>query len=220
MREMQLSFIKYDITEGARLEFGDGHRMLYSRSGEFTVQTEEGTGIVRNNDAWFQNAAAVVEAGFEGAQLWCWELSRVGTGPIVQSGEGVSCIVGTSHKIELPEPASGYIFRLDRVNFPLSADAFSHIHIASGIRCLLQGSLLLEMRGIRRRMWPGDSWLETPADTIYAKASSLLPTSFIRAMVIPEEYRGKSTIKYVDSQDDHKPKLQEYHRYLEASLVF
>jgi hypothetical protein len=53
---------------------------------------------------------------------------------------------------------------------------------------------------------------------VYAKASEKVLSSFVRVMIVPEEYRGRSTITYVQPEDKDRPKLQSYKRYLEEPI--
>jgi hypothetical protein len=38
-------------------------------------------------------------------------------------------------------------------------------------------------------------------------------------MIVPEEYKGRSTITYVRPEDKDKPKSQSYTRYLEEPIT-
>jgi hypothetical protein len=38
-------------------------------------------------------------------------------------------------------------------------------------------------------------------------------------MIVPEEYRGRSTITYVRPEDKDRPKSQNYTRYLEEPIT-
>ena len=53
-----------------------------------------------------------------------------------------------------------------------------------------------------------------------ATASGSEPTAFVRVMLLPAEWEGKRTIRYVDPADEEKPKLQRptvfFDRPLEA----
>ena len=40
----------------------------------------------------------------------------------------------------------------------------------------------------------------------------------MRVLVLPREWEGKRTIRYVDPADDEKPKLQRAHVYFEHLL--
>ena len=159
-----------------------------------------------------------MRGGLETARLWRWEL----VAPDVAAGEidrpGIKSTNAGDYKIEL-DTSIKRLMRLDRVSFPLGGEALTHVHAAPGVRCQLTGSLFLELLGKRHRMWPGDLWVEQGPDHVYAKASERHLSTFVRVMIIPEEYRGKSTITYVRSEDKDKPKSQTYNRYLEEPIT-
>jgi hypothetical protein len=43
---------------------------------------------------------------------------------------------------------------------------------------------------------------------VLALASETEETAFVRAILVPSEWAGKRTIRYVDPADEDKPKLQ------------
>jgi len=43
---------------------------------------------------------------------------------------------------------------------------------------------------------------------VLAVASENEETAFVRAMLVPREWAGRRTIRYVDPADEDKPKLQ------------
>ena len=46
----------------------------------------------------------------------------------------------------------------------------------------------------------------------------MLPSRFIRAMVLPDALRGKSSIHYENEEDRAKPKSQSYRNFGEIGL--
>jgi hypothetical protein len=133
--------------------------------------------------------------------------------------QGIKSTNAGDYKIEL-DTSVKRLMRLDRVDFPLGGEALTHIHAAPGVRCQLTGSLLLDALGKRHRVWPGDTWVEHGPDQVYAKASEMHLSSFVRVMIVPEEYKGRSTITYIRPEDKDKPKSQSYKRYLEEPISF
>jgi hypothetical protein len=101
-----------------------------------------------------------------------------------------------------------WIVRCDRIDFPPGGLAYAHTHPGPGIRCLLFGSIRIESRGETDAYEPLEPWFESGADPIFAAASETEPTAFVRVMLLPREWMGKRTIRYVDPADDDKPKLQ------------
>ena len=54
----------------------------------------------------------------------------------------------------------------------------------------------------------GDSWHEGADHPVLATASATEDTAFVRVMLLPAEWAGKRTIRYLDPADDEKPRLQ------------
>ena len=52
-----------------------------------------------------------------------------------------------------------------------------------------------------------------------ATASPTEDTAFVRVMLLPAEWAGKRTIRYLDPADDEKPKLQRATVFLEEPLA-
>ena len=48
-----------------------------------------------------------------------------------------------------------------------------------------------------------------------AESSQHQPTAFVRVLILPAEWAGKRTIRYVDPADDNLPKLQKPTVYFE-----
>lgn len=153
-----------------------------------------------------------------GARLWRWELVSPGAARGEIRRPGIKSVDAGDYEIGV-DASGGRLMRLDRVSFPLGGEALTHVHAAPGVRCLVSGSLLLDSQGVRYRVWPGDSWVEHGPDQVYAKASERELTSFVRVMIVPEAYRGRSTITYVRPEDQSKPKSQSYTRYLEEPIT-
>jgi hypothetical protein len=101
-----------------------------------------------------------------------------------------------------------WIVRCDRVDFPPGGVAYSHTHPGPGIRCMLFGSIRIESGGDTHAYGPLEPWFERGPDPVFAAASETEPTAFVRVMLLPREWEGKRTIRYVDPADEDKPKLQ------------
>jgi hypothetical protein len=54
---------------------------------------------------------------------------------------------------------------------------------------------------------------------VLATASQHLPTAFVRVLILPAEWAGKRTIRYVDPADENRPKLQRPTVYFEHPLA-
>lgn len=205
------------FVEGGEATLAAERRVIYCVAGGAEI-SEEGRNVKLGEDeGFFSDRKIVVRGGVEGARLWRWELVQ----PDAVAGEiqshGIKSTNAGDYQIEI-DTSIKRLMRLDRVSFPLGGEALTHIHAAPGVRCLLTGSMLLVAKDERRRMWPGDAWVEHGPDQVYARGSETYPSSFVRVMIVPEEYKGKSTITYVLPEDKDKPKSQSYKRYLEEAI--
>jgi quercetin dioxygenase-like cupin family protein len=111
------------------------------------------------------------------------------------------------------------LIRCDRVDFPPGGVAYRHTHPGPGIRRLLCGSLTVETEGRSVTHGPGDAWFESGPAPVLATASATEATAFVRVLVLPGEWGGRRTIRYVDPADDEKPRLQRARVYLEEPLA-
>jgi quercetin dioxygenase-like cupin family protein len=115
-------------------------------------------------------------------------------------------------------PAGEWLLRCDRVDFDPGAVAYLHTHPGPGLRVLLHGRIRIETHGESQEYGPFEWWYETGPDPVFAAASESEPTAFVRVLVLPAEWEGKRTIRYVDPADASKPKLQRARVYLEHRL--
>jgi hypothetical protein len=135
------------------------------------------------------------EAAVEGPAL-VWEL-----------GERSSAAAAISAELELGG-AENWVVRCDRIDFPPGGIAYRHTHPGPGIRRLLFGSIVIETGGETRAYGPGGAWFERGPDPVYAAAAPQEPSAFVRVMLLPAEWAGKRTIRYLDPADEERPKLQ------------
>lgn len=120
---------------------------------------------------------------------------------------------------DLEEPDASLIVRCDRVDFPRGGIAYRHVHPGGGIRRILHGALTIDRGdGEPRTYRAGESWFEGADDPVLATASATEETAFVRVMVLPAEWAGKRTIRYVDPADEERPKLQRATILLEVPL--
>jgi len=117
-----------------------------------------------------------------------------------------------------PGPGS-WILRCDRVDFPPGGIAHRHVHPGGGIRRILHGELTIDRGDDDPRTYhAGESWHEGADDPVLATASSAEETAFVRVMLLPAEWAGRRTIRYVDPADEERPKLQRATVLLEVPL--
>jgi len=102
-----------------------------------------------------------------------------------------------------------WLLRCDRIDFPPGGVAYRHTHPGAGIRRLLFGSIRIEgPDGTAKDVATGGAWFEGADYPVLATASATEPSAFVRVLVLPREWEGKRTIRYVDPADEQKPKLQ------------
>jgi quercetin dioxygenase-like cupin family protein len=106
------------------------------------------------------------------------------------------------------ESESEWIARCDRIDFPPGGIAYTHTHPGPGIRYLLEGTLTIRSEGRTSDYAAGDPWFEGGPEPVHATAALDRASAFVRVLLLPAEWTGKRTIRYVDPDDDRKPKLQ------------
>jgi quercetin dioxygenase-like cupin family protein len=111
-----------------------------------------------------------------------------------------------------------WIVRCDRIDFPPGGVAYRHTHPGPGIRCLLFGSIRIESGGETHEYGPFEPWFERGPDPVYAAASATEPSAFVRVLLLPREWEGKRTIRYVDPADEQRPKLQRPTVFFDRAL--
>jgi Cupin domain len=118
------------------------------------------------------------------------------------------------------DPGPGeWLLRCDRVDFPPGGVAHRHVHPGPGIRRLLHGELTIARDDATHTYRAGESWFEDAADPVTATASPTEETAFVRVLLLPREWAGKRTIRYLDPADEQKPKLQRATVLLEEPVA-
>jgi quercetin dioxygenase-like cupin family protein len=136
-----------------------------------------------------------------------WELSEYGG-------------AGAKLAVEIDRDRSGtWVLRCDRVDFPPGAVAYRHVHPGPGIRRLLHGELTIEADDHTRAYGAGGAWFEGADYPVRAIASADEETAFVRTMLLPAQWAGKRTVRYLDPTDDEKPKLQRATVLLEEPVA-
>jgi quercetin dioxygenase-like cupin family protein len=132
---------------------------------------------------------------------------------------GAARVPGHAIVWELDEPGAGYVVRCDRVDFPPGGVAYRHAHPGGGIRRILHGELTIDRGDDESHTYrAGESWFEGADDPVLATASPTEDTAFVRVMLLPAEWAGRRTIRYLDPEDEDKPRLQRATVLLEVPL--
>ena len=191
------------------------NRVLYCHRGGF--DTDDGSHCDEDS-AWFGRHAVVVSAGADGAVIWRWELVAEDERPVLPEQTGVTSKVNITADLDNPDVADDWLLRCDSVKFPMGGQAFLHVHQGPGIRVLRGGQIRIDTAGVTHDYLPGQAWFEPGPEPVFAQASELECSRFVRVMVLPAELKGKSSIQYVNAEDLEKPKTQRYQFYVDEPI--
>lgn len=186
-------------------------RAIYVTAGNVTIADEE----LSADNGTVTIDAPTITTGPEGACLWRWELSQAATDvePI-----GANTIKKLEAQVFGKHVTDTHLLRLDSVAFPPGGCAYLHTHQGPGTRCLIEGRIRIDTEGHSTSYGPGAPWFEAGPEPVYAQADAEQPTRFIRAMVLPKDLLGQSSIRYVNAEDEAKPKAQRYRVFAEKLL--
>jgi hypothetical protein len=204
-----------DTVGGAvtKLELKPLPRMIFVVHGTVTIDGR----ALTDGEAWHGGGAVELAPGKEGVTLWRYELAPPGgggsaaSGPGVTSREKLSAVLDTMPKGEL-------LMRGDSVAFPPGGCAFPHRHAGPGIRCLIEGGIRIDAGGRSSSYGPGSPWFENGIEPVFAQAAADRQSRFIRVMILPRDYLGKSSFQFVNEADKTKPRVQQYKIYVDAPV--
>jgi quercetin dioxygenase-like cupin family protein len=114
--------------------------------------------------------------------------------------------------------ATEWLMRCDRVDFEPGGIAYRHVHPGPGIRYLLFGEITIDSLGVEHTLGPGEAWFERGPDPVLATTAPDEPSAFVRVMLLPVQFAGQRTIRYVDPADADKPKTQRATIFLEQPV--
>jgi hypothetical protein len=187
-------------------------RMIFVVHGSVAIADR----TLRDEDTFSGEDAVALKGGSGGATVWRWELvADAASG--AASGRGVVSREKLSARLEIL-PQGKLLLRGDSVAFPPGGCAYLHRHQGPGIRCLLEGGIRIDTHGRSASYGPGGAWYETGPDGVFAQAADR-PTRFIRVMILPLAYLGKSSVQYLNEEDKAKPKSQAYKIFVDMPLT-
>ena len=96
------------------------------------------------------------------------------------------------------DPYASWVVRCDRIDFPRGAVVPAHTHPGPAILYVLVGDVEVEADGRACFFGPGSAWFESGPDPALTRASSHLDTSCVRALVLPAEWAGKRSVRFVE----------------------
>lgn len=188
-------------------------RMIFVVRGSATI----GTATIGKGEAWQGEGAVTVQAGPTGVTMWRWELSFDGEAAPATNGKGVLSREKLVARLDTM-PEGELLWRGDSVAFPAGGVAYLHRHQGPGIRCVIEGELRVDTSGHAHSYGIGEAWFESGPEPVFAEASAEELTSFVRVMVLPEALLGKSSIRYVNPEDQAKPKTQTYTIFVDQPI--
>jgi hypothetical protein len=188
-------------------------RMIFVVHGSVAIADR----TLRDEDTFSGEGAVTLKGGRGGATVWRWELAVGGASGGAAAGRGAA----SREKLSAPLatlPQGALLLRGDSVAFPPGGCAYLHRHQGPGIRCLLEGGIRIDTHGRSASYGPGGAWYETGPDGVFAQAADR-PTRFIRVMILPLSYLGKSSVQYLNEEDKAKPKSQSYKIFVDMPLT-
>lgn len=188
-------------------------RMIFVVHGTVAI----GDRTLRDEDTFGGESVVTAKAGGTGATLWRWELAPDDASDTADAGRGVRSREKLAARLETV-PKGALLLRGDSVAFPPGGCAYLHRHQGPGIRCVIEGGIHIDTHGRSTSYGPGGAWYETGPDGVFAQAADR-PTRFIRVMILPRAYLGKSSIEYLNEADKAKPKSQAYKIYVDMPLT-
>jgi len=199
------------LPNGGEASLPASPRMIFVVHGALAVADR----TLKDEDTFSGEGAVTVKAADAGATLWRWELAADDAG--AAEGRGVVSRLKLAARLETI-PQGGLLFRGDSVAFPAGGCAYLHRHQGPGIRCLIEGGIRIDTHGGSTSYGPGGAWYETGPDGVFAQAADR-PTRFVRVMILPQAYLGKSSVEYLREEDKAKPKSQSYKIFVDMPLT-
>jgi hypothetical protein len=199
------------LSSGGEVQLPALPRVVFVVHGALTI----GDRGIGDGEAWHGEGTVIVRADRTGATCWRWELAG-GAGDGTASGHGVRSREKLASSVTLP--AGELLLRCDSVAFPPGGSAYLHTHQGPGIRCLIEGGIRIDTHGRSTSYGPGSAWFESGPEPVFAQTAVDRPSRFIRVMIIPRAFMGKSTLRLVNKEDEGKPRVQQYKVYFDALL--
>ena len=201
------------LSNEAELSWPALPRMIFVVHGTVAI----GGRTLRDEDTFSGESAVTAKAGNAGATLWRWEVAPADSADAAHTGHGTHSREKLAARLETV-PKGALLLRGDSVAFPPGGCAYLHRHQGPGIRCVLDGGIRIDTHGRSTSYGPGGAWYETGPDAVFAQAADR-PTRFIRVMILPRAYLGKSSIEYLNETDKAKPKSQSYKIFVDMPMT-
>ena len=198
--------------DGAELALPARPHMIYVVHGTIAIAGK----IMRSDDGLGGEDATRIKGGLEGATIWRWELAAESAADATRTGTSIASREKLAARLDMLPPGP-LLLRGDSVAFPPGGCAYLHRHQGPGIRCLIEGGIRIDTHGRSTSYGPGSPWFESGPEPVFAQAADR-PTRFIRVMLLPRAYLGKSSVEYLREEDKAKPKTQTYKVYADMPM--
>ena len=186
------------------------NRAIYLREGAVQIETPDSGHLVTAGAAWLGDAPLAVSALHQGATVWRWELTALDSAAgLLTAAPAARSVEKLAADIDL-DVQQEWLMRLDRVGFPPSGVALTHVHQGPGIRCVLHGEISIIVDGKTGVHGPSQAWLELGHEPVLAPSTDTSDTAFVRCFILPRGCKSRSSIRYVRPEDKAKPKVQDY----------
>lgn len=213
-------YFYHDVIErnrSAQLNSGVRHRQLIVVHGLIHVNLQ----TINVEHGVYCSGGGEIAAGPEGAWVWRCDIVADGAAESPLSGEGVFSQVRMKKAIKSvdPHPGEKWLFRSDTITMFPGAVLGRHVHDGPGIRCLKFGEFRIESKETTAIYRPSDPWYESgPDDPVIARASATQPTGFVRLMLLPPQWIGRNSVKFIDS--DSGAAMLEQRTYRSGRRVY
>ena len=191
------------------------HVVIFCKEGDLKQNEKD---FLDESESAYISAPIDLTAGQNGALLWFWELVDLKNNDTRLSGDILSQKIHISELNSVPRRPEASLIRCDAVYFPPSGCAFTQTHAGPGIRVLLEGGIRIDGEAASNEYEAGDAWFENGIEPVFAQAQGRSVSSFIRVMILPRKFIGKTSITYVNEEDLEKPKTQIYKGYIDEPL--
>ena len=115
-------------------------------------------------------------------------------------------------------PQGPVLLRGDSVAFPPGGCAYLHRHQGPGIRRLSEGGIRMTPVATQPPTGRAAPGTRTGRSRCSLRPPTDRPTRFVRVMVLPTTCLGKSSVEYLNEEDEAKPKTQQYKVYADMPL--
>jgi hypothetical protein len=206
---VRLALFEDRFDGGRPLALGPAPRAVYVRRGTLQAATPNGAPATLAEDTCtlFEGELELSGTG----EAWSWEATSYDWGPLVNDRERARVVA--AHAVVI-DPRYPILMRADRVDFPPGTVTPCHGHGGPGIRRMLHGCVVGEIGDKVLRIEGGQAWFETGRDPVVAR--NLAPSAFVRTILLPTDYAGRSSFLPWTREEADKPRGVEYRIFFDS----